>query len=135
MAVPSTICGKVTLGSSDFAHITSWRFSKSGNVQTYTSSSGAGHQLTLPGQLSGEVSFDAIYDPADDLYDRIRPNDQVTLLLYVDATRYHSVPCRINDMDDEVNIAEGSPPTIACTAQSHGQWTYYDGQTSDDPCT
>ena len=114
MAVQPTICGTVTIGSSDIAHITSWRFAKSGNVQTYTSSSGAGHQLTLSGHISGEVSFDCLYDAADPIYARMKVNDQVTLILDLDGTRtYSSVPVRISDMDDEINVADGSPPTVS----------------------
>jgi len=135
MTVQNTICGKVTIGSSDIAHVTAWRFGKSGNVQTYTSSGTAGHQKTLAGHLSGEVSFDVIFDPGDPIYSRIKPNDLVTLLLYFDLTNFYSVPARIDSMDDEVNISEGSPPTVAVTAITDGAWTYEDGSVSDDPCT
>ena len=134
MAVQPTICAKVTMGSSDFAYVTSIRFNVSGNVQTYTASGASGHQLTLPGHISGELSFDVIYDPADDIFDRIKVNDQVTLVPYVDGTRNWSIPCRISDFSNEINVSEGSPPTVSFTAQTHGQFEYIDGTTSPDPC-
>jgi hypothetical protein len=134
MTVQNTICGKVKLGPSDIAHVTAWRFNISGNVVTYTSSSSEGHQLTLKGHNSGELSFDVLFDKDDSIYARMKPGDQITLLAFFDATRDWTIPARVNDMDAEVNVADGSPPTVSVTAMSHGKWTYVDGTESTNPC-
>jgi len=130
MTVASGKTGKITMGSSDFAEVRNWRFSKTANVKTYASSSTSGHQRTVKGMFSGTVSADLVLDPADTLEDRIKVGDQVTLLLYRDATKYFSVPCRISSMDDEVQIEEGEPPTVSFEAETHGAWTYPDDTVS-----
>jgi|GEM_PF-3736877 len=130
MAVKSSKTGKITVGASDFAEIRNWRFSKTSNNKTYATSSTSGHQKTTKGMFGGTVSFDAVLEPEDALEDRIKVGDQVTLELYYDATRKWQVPVRISSMDDECQIEEGEPPTIAVESDCHGAWTYPDGTES-----
>jgi hypothetical protein len=122
--------GKITMGASDFAHVRNWKLNLTANVKKYATSTTAGHEATTKGAFGGTVSFDLVLDHDDRIEDRIKVGDQVTLLLYTDETKYYSVPCRISSMDNEVQIEEGEPPTIAVEADCHGAWTYPDGTLS-----
>lgn len=130
MTVESGKNGKITMGSSDFAEVRNWRFNKTANVKTYASSSTGGHQKTVKGQFAGTISADLLLDPDDAIEERIKIGDQVTLELYRDTTKLYSVPCRINTVDDEVQIEEGEPPSVSFEAESHGAWTYPDDTVS-----
>jgi hypothetical protein len=130
MAVESGKNGKITIGASDLAEVRNIRMSFNANNQTYASSSTSGHQKSVKGMFGGTVSFDVVYDPADPIYDRLKPGDLVTLLNYVGASHKYTVPVRINTLDPEINIEDGSPPTVAVEGQTQGAWTYPDGTTS-----
>lgn len=122
--------GKITIGSSDLAHVRNWRLNLTSNNKKYASSGTAGHERTTKGAFGGTVSFDLVLDHADRIEERIKVGDLATLQLYVDETNYFEVPARISSMDNEVQIEEGEPPTIAVEADCHGAWTYPDGTAS-----
>jgi len=122
--------GKVTMGASDFAHVRNWRFNMTSNNKKYASTSTGGHEKTTKGAFGGSVSFDLVLDHDDRIEERIKVGDQVTLLLYTDATNYYSVPVRIASMDNELQIEEGEPPGISVEADCHGAWTYPDSTLS-----
>ena len=123
MAVESGKTGKIVISGSDVYEVKNWKLSRSGNTKTYASSSTAGYQRTVPGNFSGTISFEVVLDPSHPLEDQMDVGDQVSLLLYRNASKYWTVPCRISSMDDDVNIEEGEPPTISCEADTHGAWT------------
>ena len=101
MAVKSGKDGKVRMGSSDFAEVTNWTFNANPNLKEYASSSTSGHVAQVKGQFSGTVEFDVIIDGNDDILDRIKPGDSVTLLLREDATREWSVPALVGEISTE----------------------------------
>ena len=124
MAVESGKNGKIVLGSSDVADVRNWRFAKSGNINSYASSSTSGHSRTVQGMKSGTLAFDVLVDPDEPIEDRLKPGDTATLLLYRNEINHFSVPCRIQSLDDEVQIEEGEPPAVAVEAIAHGAWTW-----------
>ena len=130
MAVESGKDGKIMIGGSDIGDIKNWKFTRNANNKSYASSRTAGHTKVVKGVKSGTVSFELVLDPDDPIEDRINEGDDVTLLLYRDASRYWSVPVRIESMDDSVNIEEGDPPTVSVEAQTNGAWTSPAGDTS-----
>lgn len=130
MTVKSAKHGLLTLGASDIAEVRNIRWTLNANVKSYASSTTGGHTKTVKGQFSGTISFDVVYDPDDPIEERLKPGDQVTLVAKFDANRNYSLPCRIESLENELNIEEGEPPTVSCEALTHGAWTYPDGTVS-----
>src|SRR5437868_3112917 len=122
--------GKVRIGSSDILDCKNWKFSEKSNNSQFGSSSSAGHKKSVAGTKSGSVTFQVAIAAGDLLWDRFRPGDAVTLLLYYDATHSFSVPVRIDDMEISVDVNEGSEVTVDVTASTNGAWTYPDSQVS-----
>jgi exosome complex RNA-binding protein Rrp4 len=123
MAVESGKTGKIVIGSSDVTDIKNWKFDRSSNVKTYASSSTAGYQKAVAANKSGTVSFEAVIDQSTSINSILNVGDLVTLKLYRNASKYWTVPCRIESMSDDVNIEEGEPPTVSVEASTHGTWT------------
>lgn len=130
MTVIGSKDGKIVLGASDIAEVRNWRFAKNSNNKEWASSSTSGHMKNVGGMKSGTVTFDVVYDPDDPIEERMKPGDSVTLILHWENSRKYTVPCRIESMEDEVQIEEGEPPTVAVEAQTNGAWTYPDGTVS-----
>jgi hypothetical protein len=122
--------GKIGLSASDFAGVRNIRFAMSSDNKTYASSSSAGHQRAVCGMKSGTVSFDLVLNSDQDIFDEIKIGDFVTLVIKEDATRDWSVPVIIDSMEEELQVEESEPLTVAVEASTHGAWTYPDGTVS-----
>lgn len=134
MANKSGRCGKIVLGASDFADVSNWSLTISSNNPEFSHSGSSGHKVSVGGVKSASVSFNAVLNTDDPLYDRIKPGDGVTLLLHEDATRKWTVPVRITSIADEVDISDGGEITLAVEAAANGAWTYPDGTVSSNGC-
>ena len=122
MAVVSGKFGKIMAGASNLLEVRNWKLSTSGGSRTYTSSSTSGMQRTVDGVHSGTVSFELVLDPAGPIEDQLDIGDLASMMLYRTASDMYSVTCRITSVDDDVNIEEGEPPTLAVEADTHGAW-------------
>lgn len=122
--------GKISLGSSDFACVRNWSLTITSNNPQFGSSCSAGHKSSVGGVKSATVSFEIIVDFEDYIFDRIKPGDSATLLLYEDETRNWSVPVRIDSMSETVDVDDGGEITVSVDASSNGAWVYPDGSTS-----
>lgn len=123
MAALSGKNGKITIGSSDLAEITSWSFNPTSNNPAWASSSNAGYKVREAGVKDGSGSFEGKYDKADQINDRITVGDKVTLLLYIDASSFFSVPAIIDSISYEVDIDDGEIVSFTCDFSTNGAWT------------
>jgi hypothetical protein len=106
----ATISGKnglVKIGSTTLAEITRWKLVTTANNPSYASSATQGWKTRREGvrDATGEIQFKL--DLADPLTDDFDEGDAVTLLLYLDATRFYTVPAIIDSLAWEVDINNG----------------------------
>ncbi len=96
--------GKVLAGGVAIADITGWTFRTTVARRNYSSSATNGHERQLPGANSGRGAFSFQLDVANPLTDQLEEGSSVTLRLYVDATRYYSVPALIEALEMRVDV-------------------------------
>lgn len=130
MAVESGQFGKIAIGSSDLNDIRDWSFDMDPSNKLYSSSSTPSHKKTVPGVKAGKVNFNMYFDVEEDVHATIKGGDLVTLLLHTDATRKFTVPARIGPVRVNVAIEEGDPIEVSVEADTHGAWTYPNGDVS-----
>lgn len=116
--------GKVMIGATDLAHITSWSFNPVSNNPSWASSSTAGFKARVAGIRDGSGTIEGKYDKTDPIDDRIREGDCVTLLLFQDATRKFTVPAIIDGMSFEQDMDDGDVVTWSADFSSTGAFTY-----------
>ncbi len=108
MATESGKNGKVMIGAATVAEITGWRYTQTSNNPSWASSGTSGHKTRVAGVGDGSGSVDFKVDFADTVVSEgITKGALVTLLLYHNATVYHSVPAIIDSINDEVDINDG----------------------------
>lgn len=108
MATESGKNGKVMIGAATVAEITGWRWTRTSNNPAYASSGTSGRKTRVAGVADSSGSVDFKRDFADTVESEgITEGALVTLLLYLNATTYHSVPAIIDSLSDEVDINDG----------------------------
>ena len=115
--------GKVLIGGSALADITHWLLRTMSHNSAYASSSTAGHKKRVPGvkDASGTIAFKL--NTSDPISDDLDEGDSVTLLLYLDATRFYSVPAVIDALKLEVDIDSGQVVGGVAEFSANGAWT------------
>lgn len=119
MATKSGKDGKVLIGATPLASITHWSFRTFANNPAHASSATGGVKTRDPGvkDASGEVTF--LLDFTDPITDQLEEGALVTLKLYLDATRFYSVPAIIDVIEfADIDIDDGR--TIGGTAKFSG---------------
>lgn len=122
--------GMVKVGSTKLPSIRKWSLNLKSNNPKFATSDAAGHKVSVAGVKDGEVSFEAVLDTTDVIYSTYKPGTLVTLLLYENATRYWTVPARIESIAGECDINDGGELVVPYTASTYGAWTYPDGTLS-----
>jgi hypothetical protein len=107
MATISGKNGRIKIGSTTLADITLWQLVTRAGNPAYASSATQGWKTRREGvrDASGTVRFKL--DLADPITDDFDEGDPVTLLLYLDATRFYTVPAIIDSLAWEVDINDG----------------------------
>ena len=110
MAVISGKSGKVLIGATTLAHITNWSLATVSRNPAYASSATGGYKKRVAGvkEASGTIAFKL--DLADPLTDDFTEGAEVTLLLYLDAAKFYSVPAVI--VDRKHLISGGQPSAV-----------------------
>jgi hypothetical protein len=123
MATISGKNGKVLVDSTTLAEITDWTFHTTSVNHAYASSSTGGYRRRVPGVKDGAGSIGFKLDVADPVTDDFDEGSAVTLLLYIDATHFYSVPAIIDSIQLAVDISSGD--VLGGTAQfsASGAWT------------
>ncbi len=123
MATISGKDGKVMIGPAALADITRWTFNTTSNNPAYASSSTAGYRRRVAGVKDGGGRIAFKLDPADPVSDSLNEGDQVTLLLYLDATHFYTVPAVIDALELEVDISTGDVLGGTAAFSTNGAWT------------
>jgi len=123
MATASGKDGKVVVGATTLAEITHWTFRTESNNVAYGSSATAGFRRRVAGIKDGRGTVRGKLDPADPLDSIFDEGDTVTLLLYVDATHFYSVPALVDSVEFEVDIDRGDIVGWIAEFSADGAWT------------
>ncbi len=114
--------GKVINGETPIANVTTWQLRTRSAGVSYASSETGGYRKKLPGakQASGSLNFK--FDTASPQTD-LHEGDAVTLHLYLDATRYFSLPAAIDALRLPVDIDSGQIIGGQFDFTSDGAWS------------
>src|SRR5438105_1414645 len=91
--------GLVKIGSNAVAEVTRWAFTKQANSSRYASSSTGGFKRSIAGVKSGSGEIEFKFDIA--AASPLVEGAAVTLLLYLDATHFYSVPAIVTRLEVE----------------------------------
>lgn len=115
--------GKIMIGSSNLTDCTGWTFDREVEIHKYGSCSSNGFKKKVDGTKDGMGTISGKYDPDDPIEDYIEEGDHVTLLLYVDASKFYSVPAIIAKLSVKVDVDSGEPVSWDADFEADGQWT------------
>ena len=122
--------GKILVGNTTLPAIRKWTFDFKSNNPQFATSDAPGHKVSVGGVKSGTVSFEAVLDDGNVIYENYKPGQEVTLKLYENATRFWTVPVRIEGIKGEADINDGGELVVPYEATTNGAWTYPDGTVS-----
>jgi len=108
MAIKSGKDGRVEIDGQYVAAITSWQLRLFATSLVYHSSASGGWKSRLPGPKDshGEIGFQLDFD--NPIVEQLEEGSLVTLQLYLDRTRFYSVPSMIESLDlDPIDIDQG----------------------------
>jgi hypothetical protein len=123
MATLSGKDGKLKLGATTIADVTSWILETRSQNHAYASSSTSGYRRRVAGVRDGGGRIDFKLDFADPITDDFDVGSQVTLLLHLDATRFYSVPAVIDVLRFEVDVDTGDVIGGRAEFSTNGAWT------------
>lgn len=123
MATISGKNGKVLIGTTALAEITDWTFHTTSVNHAYASSSTGGYRQRVAGVKDGSGSIGFKLDPADPITDDFDEGSSVTLLLYIDATHFYSVPAVVDSIQLAVDISSGDVLGGTAVFSANGAWT------------
>ncbi len=115
--------GKVLIGGTPLADITAWSLETTTRAVAYASSTTGGFRKRLPGAKEGRGRIQFKIDVASPLTNQINEGSAVTLLLYLDATRFYTVPAVIDSLQIEVDIDGGALIGGQAEFSTDGAWT------------
>ncbi len=122
--------GSVKVGVSTLPSVRKWSFDFKSNNPQFATSDAPGHKVSVAGVKSGTVNFEAVLDTDNVIYTSYKPGQLVTLLLHENASRYWTVPVRIEGITGECDINDGGELVVPYSATTYGAWTYPDGTLS-----
>lgn len=109
MAAASGQYADVKIGSTSLVECTRWDMDESVVEHVYSSCATGGYRKRVTGPQDKAGTIEGIFDPASPIHSQIAPGDQVTLLLYVSATVYHSIPAVILTLNHGGEVENGDP--------------------------
>ena len=113
--------GFVKIGDDPVAEVTKWTFTKQANSSRYASSSSGGFKRSVPGVKSGSGEIEFKFDIAE--ASPLVEGAAVTLLLYLDAAHFYSVPAIVTRLEVEVDIDSGDVIGGSAHFETDGAWT------------
>ena len=115
--------GKVLIGGTPLADITAWSLEATSRAVSYASSASGGYRRRLPGVKEGRGRITFKLDVSNPLTNQFDQGSSVTLLLYLDATRFYSMPAVIDSVQIEVDIDGGELIGGQAEFTANGPWT------------
>lgn len=123
--------GLLKIGAVTISGVRNWKADLKSNNPQFATNDGPGHKVSVGGVKSGSVSFDLVLDTAAQQYvTNVTLGTNYTLLCYEDATRFWSIPVRIDSIGESVDINDGGEVTLSVQASTNGAWTYPGGSVS-----
>ena len=115
--------GKVLIGAEAIADVTRWSLRTFVETGTYASSASAGFRKAHQGNRQGRGQIEFRLDPANPITGDFEEGSAVTLLLYLDAARFYSVPAVIESLEMIVNVDGGDLVGGKAEFVTNGAWT------------
>jgi hypothetical protein len=126
--VPADIvCGKegtVKIGATDLPEITKWSWKPTVTTQEYASNMTGGFKRRVCGSKAASGSVEGKWNRTDSIITHFTEGSTVTLLLYIDATRYISAPALIKTLSIDVNINDNAITGWTADFDSDGPYVY-----------
>ncbi len=122
MALETGDDGKVMIGGGTLADITAWTFETFARNVAYASSATGGYRKQIVGVKDGRGTIQFKLDVSDALTDQFDEGSAVTLLLYLDGSRFYSVPAVIDSIKMAVEIDRGDLIGGAAEFSTNGAW-------------
>lgn len=113
--------GTVKIGAVAVALVTGWEFDKSAETDQFGSNESAGYKSALAGTGHGRGMIRGKLNTAAAM--TVLEGTAATLLLYVNATEFYSVPAIIQNFKATVDIDIGKATTYEATFVTNGAWT------------
>lgn len=114
--------GDVKISTTQIAEITKWDFKPQAKNVSYISNKTAGYEATVAGPKSGKGNMTGVWDPANPATGVIDVGTAVTLLLYINATQFYSVPAVIDQLGTGIDRA-GNIVEWTASFTANGAWT------------
>jgi len=121
--MPSGKYGKVMIASDTLAEVMNWSFDRSVSDNPHGTSSTGGFKDRTAGTRDGTGSMSGLQDFTDPIEGHFNEGDSVTLLLYVSATLFYSVPALISKLTTSVDVDDGAPVPWSADFGIKGAWT------------
>lgn len=121
MAIESGKDGKILIGATPIADITSWELDKEVRTSRYASSSTGGFKKTVAGVKQGHGTIEFKWDSA--LASPIVEGTSVTLKLYLNTSEFFTVPAIIRSFRVKVDIDTGDVTSGVSQFETDGAWT------------
>lgn len=121
MAIESGKDGKILIGATPIADITSWELDKEVRTNRFASSSTAGFKKTVAGVKQGQGTIEFKWDSA--AASPIVEGSAVTLKLYLNATEFFTVPVIVRTFRLKVDIDTGDVTLGVAQFETDGAWT------------
>lgn len=121
MAVESGKDGKILIGATPIAEIKKWTLDKKAHVSRWGSSSSAGYKKAVAGVKEGSGSIEFVWDAA--AASPIAEGTSATLLLYLNASEFYSVPAIIENFKLAVDMNDGPVTEASADFVNNGAWT------------
>lgn len=119
---------KYDSGGGTYANIldcTGWSFERSIEVKSYASCSTSGFTAKVTGMKSGSGELRGYMDGTNHISTYIDEGDELTVRLFLNATKYHSVPMVITSVSEEVNIEDGDLVAWTANFENNGSWSLF----------
>jgi hypothetical protein len=110
--------GKVRIVNTDVADVLKWTWNQTSNNPSYASNSTAGHKKRVLGVKDGTGTIEFLRDSA--AAQIINVGESVTLLLYEDGTKNHSVPAVIDSLSEAVDVDNGDLVRMTANFSQNG---------------
>jgi hypothetical protein len=122
MAIFTGDDGKVLIGGTPLADISAWSLEMRAATKSYASSATGGYRKQVIGSRHGAGTVRFLLDPADPITDKLDKGAAVTLKLYLDDTRFFSVPAIIAAVRLNIEIDEGKLVGGEAEFVTQGEW-------------
>ena len=114
-----------TGAATEVADVRNWRLSRTADNPAYNSSDTGGVTKRLSGNTDWSATFTAYFQ--DDADVSVSEGDEVTIKLYVDASRYYEGNAIVSRIEEEVPIEDAGLVGYEVEVEANGELTFNSG--------